>query len=227
MQLEVYSDAICPWCFIGKRRLDRALTPALADGVMVGWRTYQLYPQIPAAGMDRDEFMTLRFGGKDNVRDSYRRIEIEGEAEGIAFNFRGIKRMPNTRDAHRLSILAEGVGRQTAFVEQLFQLHFIDGQDVGDQDTLVEAARCVGIDADVARDYLRSDAGLPRMLEELQFALETGITGVPCFVIERAFAIPGAQPVEVLTRYISKAKAHLAATRVVDAAGRSDPVGDA
>ena len=119
--------------------------------------------------------------------------------------------MPNTRNAHRLSILAAGVGLQTALIEQLFQRHFIDGQDVGDQDTLVEAATRVGIDADIARAYLRSDAGLPRMLEELQFALETGITGVPCFVIERAFAVPGAQPVEVLTRYTAKAKAHLAA----------------
>ena len=221
MQLEVYSDAICPWCFIGKRRLDKALTPELADGIDLGWRTYQLYPQIPTEGMGRDEFMQLRFGGKDNVRESYRRIEEEGEAEGIAFNFRGIRRMPNTRNAHRLSILAEGVGRQTMLIEQLFQLHFIDGQDVGDQDTLVEAAWRSCIDSDVAREYLRSDAGLPRMLEELQFALETGITGVPCFVIERAFAIPGAQPVEVLTRYLAKAKAHLA-TNTEHSAGAAD-----
>ena len=221
MQLEVYSDAICPWCFIGKRRLDKALTPELADGIRLGWRTYQLYRQIPTAGMDRDEFMQLRFGGKDNVRESYRLIEEEGEAEGIAFNFRGIRRMPNTRNAHRLSILADGVGRQTILIEQLFQLHFIDGQDVGDQDTLVEAAWRSCIDSDVAREYLRSDAGLPRMLEELQFALETGITGVPCFVIERAFAIPGAQPVEVLTRYLAKAKAHLA-TNTEHSAGAAD-----
>ena len=209
MQLEVYSDAICPWCFIGKRRLDKALTPELAEGIAVGWRAYQLYPQIPTDGMDRDAFMRLRFGGKDKVRDGYRRIEQEGESEGIAFNFRGITRMPNTRNAHRLTILAEQHDRQTALVENLFQLHFIDGQDVGDLDTLVEAARRSGINTDVARDYLLSDAGLPRMLEDLTFALETGITGVPCFVIERAFAIPGAQPVEVLTRYLAKAKAHL------------------
>ena len=222
MQLEVYSDAICPWCFIGKRRLDKALTPELADGIELGWRTYQLYPQIPTEGMARDEFMQLRFGGKDNVRESYRRLEEEGEAEGIAFNFRGIRRMPNTRNAHRLSILADGVGRQTILIEQLFQLHFIDGQDVGDQDTLVDAAWRSGIDSDVAREYLRSAAGLPRMLEELQFALETGITGVPCFVIERAFAIPGAQPVEVLTRYLAKAKAHLA-TNTEQSAGAADP----
>jgi predicted DsbA family dithiol-disulfide isomerase len=206
MQLDVYSDAICPWCFIGKRRLDRALTPELAPAVNLDWRAYQLYPQIPVAGMDRDDFMQMRFGGKDKVRDGYSRIEQEGAGEGIAFNFRGIRRMPNTRNAHRLSILAAHHGVQTALVEQLFQMHFIDGQDVGDLDTLAEAAQRAGIDRDVAGDYLRGDEGLPQMLEELQFALDAGISGVPCFVINREFGIPGAQPVEVLSRYLTKAR---------------------
>ena len=114
MQLEVYSDAICPWCFIGKRRLDAALTPELADGIDVAWRAYQLYPQIALEGMDRDLFMELRFGGKERVRSSYTQIEQEGESAGIRFNFRGIKRMPNTRNAHRLTSFAEAAGLQTA-----------------------------------------------------------------------------------------------------------------
>lgn len=206
MQLDVYSDAICPWCFIGKRRLDKALTPELAQGVNLEWRAYQLYPQIPVEGMDRDEFMQVRFGGKDKVRDGYSRIEQEGAGEGISFNFRGIKRMPNTRNAHRLSIFAATQGVQTPLVEQLFQLHFVEGQDVGDLDTLAEAAQRAGIDRDVARDYLAGNDGLPQMLEELQFALEAGISGVPCFVINREFGIPGAQPVEVLSRYFTKAR---------------------
>ena len=225
MQLEVYSDAICPWCFIGKRRLDKALTPELGQGVAVSWRAYQLYPQIPTEGMDRDLFMQLRFGGKEKVRDGYSRIEQEGASEGIAFNFRGIKRMPNTRDAHRLAVFAEAAGRQTELVEELFQLHFCEGEDVGDLDTLVEASRRAGLGGELARDWLQqSHAGLDRVLEELQFAAENGITGVPCFVIERAFGIPGAQPVEVLSRYIAKAKSQLA---LIEGGAEAGPACDA
>ena len=201
MQLEVFSDVICPWCFIGKRRLESVLTGARADGVDLTWRAYQLYPQIPVAGMDHDEFMQLRFGGSAKVRDAYARIEEEGAGEGIEFNFRGIRRMPNTRQAHRLGIWAKDQGRQSALVEALFRCHFIAGLDVGDEDTLVEAAR----------SFLRGDALLDEFLADLRFAQDAEITGVPCFVIERSFAIPGAQPGGVLARYFDKAKAHLVA----------------
>lgn len=206
MQLDVYSDAICPWCFIGKRRLDKTLVGDLASGIEVDWRTYQLYPQIPLEGMDRDEFMTLRFGGKDKARDGFSRIEEEGAGEGITFDFRAMKRMPNTRHAHRLSRLAASLGVQTELIEQLFRLHFCEGQDIGDRDTLVEAGFRVGIAAERTREYLDGEDGLAEMLAELKFALEAGISGVPCFVINREFGIPGAQPVEVLTRYFTKAK---------------------
>ena len=186
------------------------LTPERAKGIDLSWRAYQLYPQIPVVGMDRDEFMQIRFGGADKVRDGYARIEAEGAGEGIAFEFRAIKRMPNTRNAHRLTLWSASEGKQSALVETLFRFHFMAGADVGDEDTLVAAAQQSGLDADAARAFLRSDAGLNEMLAELQFALDAEISGVPCFVIERAFAIPGAQPSEVLARYLDKAKAQLA-----------------
>ena len=212
MQLEVFSDVICPWCFIGKRRLDNVLTETRAEGVDLSWRAYQLYPQIPTAGMDRDEFMQLRFGGADKVRGAYSHIEAEGASEGIAFNFRGIRRMPNTRQAHRLGIWAKQFGSQSALVETLGRFHFSSGFDVGDEDTLVAAAQEAGLVADDARRFLRSDAMLDDMLADLRFALDAQISGVPCFVIEREFAIPGAQPSEVLARFIDKTKARLAAS---------------
>ena len=211
MQLEVFSDAICPWCFIGKRRLDNVLVGPRADDIDLTWRAYQLHPQIPIAGMDRDEFMKVRFGGSDKVGDAYKRIEAEGASEGIEFNFRGIRRMPNTRQAHRLAIWAKEVGVQSALIEVLFQFHFCAGSDVGDEDTLVEAARQAGMETAATRDFLRSDARLDELLADLQFALAAEISGVPCFVIERSFAIPGAQPSEVLARYLDKAKANIAA----------------
>ena len=218
MQLDVFSDVICPWCYIGKRRLDNVLDPARAADIDVTWRAYQLYPQIPLAGMDRDEFMQLRFGGAGKVRDAYARIEAEGASEGIAFNFRGIRRMPNTRQAHRLGLWAKAHGRQDALIEALFHGHFIAGLDMGDEDTLVATALEAGLDADAARAFLRSDELLGDVLADLKFALDAEIAGVPCFVIEREFAIPGAQPSDVLARYLDKAIAHLA-TQVDAAAG--------
>ena len=217
MQLEVFSDAICPWCFIGKRRLDNVLVGPRGDDIDLTWRAYQLYPQIPIAGMNRDEFMKVRFGGSEKVADAYKRIEAEGAGEGIAFNFRGVRRMPNTRQAHRLGIWAKELRLQSELIEVLFRFHFCAGLDVGDEETLVEAACQAGLDAAGARDFLRSDARLDEMLADLQFALDAEISGVPCFVIERSFAIPGAQPSEVLARYLDKAKVNLAAR----AAGQS------
>ena len=214
MQLDVFSDVICPWCFIGKRRLDSVLTGARAEGVELTWRAYQLYPQIPIAGMTRDEFMRIRFGGAERVRSAYSHIEAEGAGEGIEFNFRGQKRMPNTRQAHRLGIWAKLQGQQSALVEALFRSHFNAGLDVGDEDTLVAAAHEAGLDADGAREFLRSDAFVDELLSELRFAHEAGITGVPCFVIDREFAIPGAQPSEVLARFLDKAKERIAQASV-------------
>lgn len=208
MQLEIFSDVICPWCFIGKRRLDQTLTEPLrevADRFQISWRAYQLYPQLPEAGMDREEFMRMRFGDRAAVKDVYSRIESEGDSAGITFNFRGVKRMPNTRSAHRLIRLGAEHGVQSAIVEYLFRQHFIEGNDIGDLDTLINAAKNCGLDADASKNYLQSDRGLDELLADFQFALDAGISGVPCYVVDRSFAIPGAQPVEVLARYLGKA----------------------
>ncbi|MCY4013512.1 MAG: DsbA family oxidoreductase [Gammaproteobacteria bacterium] len=143
MLIEIYSDVICPWCYVGKRRLDKALTAPACDDVDVVWRPFQLYPNLPSSGMDRDEYLARRYGEKADRARAPRQIVEEGEDAGIAFDYGAIGRMPNTLTAHRLLDYAErrsGADVQHELAEVLFRYYFCEGRDVGDVDTLCEAA---------------------------------------------------------------------------------------
>lgn len=211
LTIEVFSDLICPWCFIGKRRLDRVLASPAGEGVEVRWRAYQLAPRLPVEGIDRARYYQSRFG--TDGRTVPGRIASEAASEGLTLNFAAIERMPNTFLGHRLMVFAEergGPAVQHQLAEMLFRAYFQEGRDVGDVATLLEAAVAAGLDGAEASNWLAGDGGKARVQEELDQAVELGIQGVPCFVLGGVFPVPGAQTVEVMTSFITRAKARLA-----------------
>jgi len=198
MHLDIFSDTICPWCFIGKRRLERALAERPQPGLTVRWRAFQLNPDMPAEGMARDDYLSLKFGGAANARSVYAQVEAAGESEGIAFAFERMKRTPNTVDSHRLIRFADTKGREDQVVQALFDTYFLNAEDIGDRDVLVEAGRVAGLDPDEIRAYLTSDAEAEAVRAEDNAARQAGVSGVPCFIFNRQHALAGAHPPEVL-----------------------------
>ncbi len=209
--VDVVSDVVCPWCFIGQKRLDKAIA-ASGVAVQVRWRPFQLDPTIPAEGKDRRDYMLEKFGSEQRIREIHARIEPLGAAEGISFDFDAIKVAPNTLDAHRLIRWAgaAGEGEQNRLVRLLFQLNFEQGKDLGDHAVLVEAAREAGMDAAIAQTLLPTDADVEAVRAEIATAARMGVTGVPCFLIENKYAVMGAQDTATLAdaiRQVSAAKA--------------------
>jgi predicted DsbA family dithiol-disulfide isomerase len=209
IRIDIVSDAICPWCFIGKRRLERALAVETPDGVVAGWRPFQLNPDMPAEGMDRKEYLRLKFG-EESGGERYKHVIAAGLEEGIPFDFGAMRRTPNTIAAHRLIRRAEADGTQDATVEALFQAYFTRGADIGDLDTLADVAASVGADRDAVRAFLAGDEGDAEVRAEDAFARRVGIQGVPCFVIERKYAISGAQPPEAFAEVFARVRAESA-----------------
>ena len=206
MQIELFSDVVCPWCYIGTRRLDIALTGEAGENVEVVWRPFQLYPQLPAQGIDRDLFTKARFGESADASEIYRRVVAEAETVGLSLNFRIVTKMPNTLLAHRLMGWAEGSGLQHELADALFRSYFQLGLDVGDITVLAAAAAAVGLDGEAAAAYLASDLGAAEVQAQLDRGHELGVTGVPFFLLAGKFAIPGAQTPEVMGQLISRAK---------------------
>ncbi len=204
MRIDIVSDAVCPWCYIGKRRLERALTLAPQPDLEIGWRPFQLNPDMPAEGMDRKEYLRAKFG--DNAGRNYDRIAEIGREVGIPFAFDHIRRTPNTVLAHRLVRYALRAERQDAMVETLFRAYFTEGQDIGDRATLVGLAEAVGLPAAAVEEYLTSAEDEETIRAEDTFARQIGISGVPCFIIDRQYAISGAQPPEAFLEVFELAK---------------------
>ena len=213
MNIEVFSDAICPWCWIGKRRLAKALALQGCEDVSVTWRAYQLYPGLPEEGMEREAFMRARFGPNADRSEGWDRLRAEGESEGLDFQFGKSKVVPNTLHAHRLERWAHvqgGAVAQDRMVEMLFEYNFTRGENVGDKDVLAAAAGDAGFDRTAARTWLDTDEGTEEVRYEVQWSRENGITGVPCFVLPNGFGVPGAQDAETLARFIRRGKEVLA-----------------
>ena len=217
MLLDVYSDVICPWCYIGKRRLDKVMETSAGDGVEMHWRAFQLYPMIPAEGVDRDAYMKARFGDRARPARIYEQIVREGESEGIEFRFERIKRMPNTLDAHRLVSMADEHGAQNRLLEALFSAYFCEGEDIGDPDVLANIGSRSGLDIDRVRAYLDGDEGREAVGRELEWGQVAGISGVPCFILERELAMPGAQDPQTLGMFFERVKAKLASGDIAPA----------
>lgn len=210
MQIEIFSDVVCPWCFIGKRRLDAVLADGAMADVRITWRPYQLYPQLPESGIDRAAFMRARFGEDADADRIYERVTGEAQAEGLDLNFAAIRVAPNTFRAHRLLSWAEFSGRQHDLAEVLFRSYFQEGLDVGDPAVLVAAAERAGLDGDDAATMLEGHDEEDKVRSELSLAQAAGVTGVPFFVLAGRFAIPGAQPREVMAQLISRSREKLA-----------------
>jgi len=209
MLIEIFSDVVCPWCYIGKRRLDAVLATEVGEGIQVAWRPYQLYPQLPEQGVPREEFMRARFGGSTDASAIYRRVLDEAATVGLQLDFSRIRVAPNTLRAHRLLSWAEPSGRQHALAEVLFSCYFQQGRDIGDVRELAQAADEAGLDPDAAAAMLEGRDELDKVRAELALGEAVGVTGVPFFVLAGKFAIPGAQPQDVMSQFISRARARL------------------
>ena len=197
MNIDVFSDPVCPWCFIGKRRMEKALElNGLAGTATVRWRAFQLNPGMPPEGMDRAAYLALKFGGDERAAQIYEAVRKAGETVGIPFEFDRIGRMPNTVKAHRLIRFAGRSEFDGAVVEVLFQRYFLAGQDIGDDDVLCDIAAECGLDGDETRAWLASGEDEEKIREEQDFAVSLNIDGVPCFIVERRYTVVGAQEPE-------------------------------
>ncbi len=210
LTIEVVSDVVCPWCYLGKRRLERAIA-TLPDGtIAVRWRPFRLDATIPPQGIDRQTYVTRKFGSVAAVDGAHRQLTEMGRAEGIAYRFDRITRSPNTIDAHRLVRWAADDGREDAMVERLFAAYFSEGLDVGDQAVLARLAGEAGLDEDTTARRLAGDEDRAEVAGEIDQAYRIGVTGVPCFIIDRRYAVIGAQPPEVIAAAIEQAASETA-----------------
>ena len=210
LKIDIVSDVMCPWCFIGKRRLEKALADASEVEVAVEWHPFQLDPTLPAEGKDRQQYLTEKFGGADRAEEMYDRVRAAGAAEEIPFAFEKITRSPNTLDAHRLIRWAGIEGVQDAMVERLFRLYFVEGADLTQRETLVAAASDAGMNGEMVSRLLDSDADLAETEADVVHAQAMGVQGVPCFILDGKYAVSGAQPPEVLSRAIRQVAAERA-----------------
>ncbi len=205
MQIDVISDTVCPWCFIGKRRLQRAMEMRPSILFDVKWRHYQLDTTVPRTGMDRQAYMRAKFGDDpQKIVEMYKLIAAEGEKEGIAFDFAAIQRRPNTLDSHRLIRWAEGHGVQDDVVERLFIAYFENGEDIGDIRVLADIADICGMDGIVTAQMLEDGSDLELVAREDQIAREMGVTGVPAMIFGGKLAVSGAREAPVLASVIDR-----------------------
>lgn len=205
--IDVVSDVVCPWCYMGSKRLEAALQSLPDVSADVRWRPFQLDPTIPEGGTERKAYMIAKFGSHERVADAHANLSELGKAEGIAFDFEAIKVAPNTLDAHRVIRWASqaGPGVQSAVVQQLFSLFFEQGVDIGDRQVLIDAAGASGMDQSIVEALLPTDADKANVGKEIETAGQLGIRGVPCFIIDGKYAVMGAQSAEVLADAIRKA----------------------
>jgi predicted DsbA family dithiol-disulfide isomerase len=203
LSVEVVSDVVCPWCYIGKRRLEKATT-LVGVPIAVRWRPFQLDPTIPAEGQDRRAYLLAKFGSPERIREIHRRVEAAGAAERIGFAFDRIERSPNTLDAHRLIRWASEADRQGTVVEALFGAYFVEGRDIGDADVLADVAAGAGMDRADTVDRLASDRDRGAVRSEVEDAQRIGVTGVPTFILAGRYGIVGAQPAEEIAEAFRK-----------------------
>ena len=205
LPIDMISDVVCPWCFIGKRRLEKAIALKPAIPVELHFRPYFLNPWIPREGISREEYLTTKFGSPERYRDIAQRVAEAAAAEGLTYEIDGIKRQPNTLDCHRLILWAGQAGHAARMKQRLMDLYFTEGGDLTDPEMLVGAAADSGLDADLVRQRLATDEDVARAEREANSAKEAGIDGVPCFILGGLLAVQGAQAPDYLAQTIERA----------------------
>ena len=204
IKLDILSDPICPWCYIGKAHLDRALSAAPNHPFEIEWHPFQLNPDMPAGGMDRRAYLEGKFGGKEAAVKAYAPVLGHAEKAGLNINFEGMKRTPNTLNAHRLIHWAGIEGRQTAAVSALFKAYFVDTRDIGDAEVLTDIADSIGMDASVVARLLATQEDMQDIRDRDAHSRTMGINSVPTFIVGGQHAVPGAQPPELWAKVIAE-----------------------
>jgi len=205
LTIEIYSDIVCPWCFVGKRRLERALT-SVGRNVHVTWRPFQLNPMMQLDGMDRTTYLKAKFGSLENFGRMEEQLLAVGAEEGIPFTFEKIQRTPNTFAAHRLVWYAAQHEKQDEVVEALFRAYFLEGKNIGEVKTLAHVAVETGLDRTETDEFLASEKGVVEVKGEEAVGRQLGIRGVPYFVLNGSIAISGAQPPDIFVSAIQQAR---------------------
>ena len=197
IKLDIFSDPVCPWCYIGKANLDRALEAAPDHPFDIEWHPFQLNPGMPAEGVDRAGYLEAKFGGKAKAVEIYARVEQAARDAGLDIDFSSIAKMPNTLNAHRLIHWAGLEGRQTAIVSALFRAYWREGRDIGDAATLTDIAEAAGMDRALTQRLLATDEDTEALKARDIHARQRGVTGVPCFIIGNQYVVSGAQSPQV------------------------------
>ncbi len=210
VKLDILSDPICPWCYIGKANLDRALEKTGDHPFAIEWHPFQLNPDMPAGGMGRREYLEAKFGGKEGAVRAYAPVVAHAETAGLKIDFEAMQRTPNTLDAHRLIHWAGIEERQTLVVDRLFKAYFVEGRDIGDAEVLADIADGAGMDAGVVTRLLNSDADAEDIRKRDAHSRQMGVNSVPTFIIASQHAVPGAQPPEVWEKVIADIQTQIA-----------------
>lgn len=204
VRIDVVSDVVCPWCFIGKRRLEKAIALHPDIWVEVHWRPYFLNDWIPREGISREQYLTTKFGSPERYKGIAQRVSAAAASEGLTYAMDKISRQPNTLDAHRLIRWAEDIGKAAEMKQKLMDRYFTEGADLTDRAVLVQAAADVGLDVNEVGEALASDRDVAEVEREALSAKEAGIEGVPCFIFNGKFAVSGAQAPEYLAEAITR-----------------------
>ena len=203
VKLDIISDPICPWCYIGKANLDAALAQFPNHPFTIEWHPFQLNPEMPAGGMDRKTYLETKFGGKAAAAKAYAPVVAHAEKAGLTINFEAMQVTPNTIDAHRLIHWAGIEARQLLVVDLLFNAYFVEGRDIGSHEVLADIADMAEMDAALITRLLASDADIADIRARDAHSRDMGISAVPTFVVANQHAVPGAQPTDLWVKVIS------------------------
>lgn len=198
LTVDVVSDVMCPWCYIGKRRLEAALRSVPQLEVLVRWHPFQLDSTLPKSGKDRQQYLSDKFGGMERANAFYSQIKAAGTEEGIRFAFDDIKLSPNTLDCHRLILWSRADDLQDEVVERLFKAYFLDGEDLTNAATLVRISDEAGMQSDLVEQLLETETDLDKVTAQIENAVKSGVSGVPCFIIDGRFVLAGAEKAETI-----------------------------
>ena len=203
MNIDIVFDTVCPWCFIGSRRLRRAVEMSCEAPIAITWRPFLLNPDFPQEGVEYPNYLTRKLGSSHRIERFLAAARDAGMEEDIAFNFDGIKTMPNSIDSHRLIQWANGMERQANLVEDIFCAFFLEGRDIGDKNVLIDIARQNDFPANEIKDWLNSEEGRKDVQASNAHVRRWGVSGVPCFVFAGNCAMAGAMEAEILAHMIS------------------------